>query len=68
MRAEDLKDMIGLLLEGRRYEGYEIVSVEPFENTDRITDEHGVVISFDNGAEFELYIKVSEYPNGEGVN
>ncbi len=36
MRPEDLEDMIGLLLEGRKYEGNKIVSVEPFENTDRI--------------------------------
>ena len=68
MRPEDLIDMIGLLLEGRKYEGNKILSVEPFENTDRITDEHGVVISVSDGSEFEIYIKISEYPDGEEVN
>ena len=62
MRPEDLEDMIGLLLEGRKYEGNKIVSVEPFENTDRITDEHGVVISVSDGSEFEIYIHQTEVP------
>ena len=67
MRPEDLEDLLGFL-EGRQWEGNKIVSVEPFENTDRLTDEHGVVISVSDGSEFEIYIHQSVYPEGEEVN
>lgn len=62
MSPEDLEDMLSYILEGRKFEGYRIHTVETFEEAKRITNEHGVVINVEDGSEFEVFIRQTMTP------